>query len=539
MGRSNRTFPLAILAVPLLAACQQPSVGKTDVVQSQPLSQSLPVKNGDTALGRQALVSGDLAVAKTAFSAALRKDPSDAQAALGLAEAHLALNEIQAARQIFQALATKAPSLSARVNQGLGLIALRLGRSDQAVGLLGKSVQQDDSLWRAWLGLGQAHDRLKQPSAARRAFNAAERVAPVRAPVLNDLGMSYVSQKQPQKALEFFERALSLDPGYEIARANIRIANAMTGRYEDAISGASQTQLPDVLNNVGYIAILNKDFEVADQYLRRAIDLSAVYHKAAIANLDLLVRMSGGGAPARQTAAAEVAEDAQVVLAPATSNSAPQTVNPKIETTDTRRADTPPDAVARAATREASSAEELAALASPVVTSTRQNPRRDETQQMKAPTRDRAFRWEQTPSTPKKQPQSKNAVPITLAEEQPARRSERTFKWDQREDEIPIETADVTATEPVKEARLENLDRRFKWEESSVPISEQPILSDNIPTEALPESTEPTESRSIETKELRAPLLVDGLGSASPSNQKGMTILPPSNRGNSLERKSN
>ncbi|MEM7059410.1 MAG: tetratricopeptide repeat protein [Pseudomonadota bacterium] len=536
MGRRNRTFPFAILALPFLAACQQPPGGATGAVQTKPLGTALPENSGDTALGRQALASGDLTVAKTAFGAALRKDPSDAQAALGLAEAHLALQEMQAARQIFQAVADKAPELSARVNQGLGLIALRSGRADQAVGLLGKSVQQDDSLWRAWLGLGQAHDRLKQSSAARRAFAAAERVAPARAPVLNDLGMSYVSQKQPERALEFFERALAMDPGYEIARGNIRIAKAMNGQYEEAISGAPSTQMPDVLNNVGYIAILNKDFDVADRYLRRAIDLSAVYHKAAVANLDLLARMADSAGSPRKTAEAEIAEDTQVVLSPAAADPQPP-VTPAPETADIAYDDRGADAVAKAATQQATSAEQLAALTSPTVTPI-QAPVAGQAigTADSATSAERVFKWEQSApiALERIEPLAITATQVTKPPQQP---KDRKFNWATPPEDVAIETADVRpADTPVKAAQPK--DRNFRWEDPSDPVPSIQANQFRPEPKPAPAAERPAEP-AVRATELRAPLLVDGLGTLEGPKGQVKTVLPPSQLSQNLNRRFN
>lgn len=521
MGRRYRTLPVALAALPLLAACQQPPGTPLDLAPGQPQAPVADARsNADTLTGQRALAAGDLGTAKSAFSAALTKDPSDARAALGLAEAHLAANEVQAARQIYQTLATRVPSLSAEVNQGLGLIALRTGRTDQAVSLLGKSVQQNDGLWRAWLGLGQAHDRLDQPSAARRAFAAAERVAPVRAAVLNDLGMSYIGQKQPQRALEFFERALAMDPGYEIARGNVRIAKAMTRQYEDAISGAPQTQLPDVLNNVGYIAILNQDFQVADRYLRRAIDLSPVYHKAAVANLDLLARMASAQAP-RKTAEADIANDAQIVLAPATPQ--PDRAAPtQIETADLPTQ----DKVARAANRQ-SREEDANLFDAPVVerletAETRADPRFNwedapvKTASKPAPPKqvpapDRTFKWEgPIAAEPEK--------PVGQAKAAPEPRStDRTFNWDGPARDQDIETVDLP---PVTRQPEQVSDKReFKWE-----TPDNPVAIRTAPADAVAPKTD---RQPIETTELRAPLLVDGLAGETGTDRQPTTVLPP------------
>ncbi|MFK7944641.1 MAG: hypothetical protein AB8B85_17280, partial [Paracoccaceae bacterium] len=58
---------------------------------------------------------------------------------------------------------------------------------------------------------------------------------------------------------------------------------------------APAEELPDALNNVGYIAVVNGDFAVADQYLRRAMEISPTYHEAAAANLNLLAHAQTSG----------------------------------------------------------------------------------------------------------------------------------------------------------------------------------------------------------------------------------------------------
>jgi len=256
----------------------------------------------DVLTGERALAADDLALAKRAFDLAVRKRPDDGRALVGLAETVLRLGDIDAARRIFGSIAGNPPGIEARLLQGRGLIALAEQDAARAVTFLGTAVQRDKTLWRAWLALGQAHDQLGQPDAARRAYAAAENNAPARAPVYNDIGMSFLRQDRPIEAVRYFERALAVDPGYERARGNLRIARAMTGAYEDAIAGATKAQMPDVLNNVGYVAIMMGDFEVADRYLRRAVEESPVYHEAAVANLDLLARVSAGTAtvPRRQ-----------------------------------------------------------------------------------------------------------------------------------------------------------------------------------------------------------------------------------------------
>ncbi len=267
----------------------------------------------ELARGQQALASGDLSSAQAAFTAALRGSPNDPEPALGLAETYLALGDLKTAQRLFDLVASSSSGPDeGRLLQGRGLVALGQGQTDEAVRLLEQSVDRSPGLWRAWAALGRAYGRQGKSHQARTAFARAEDAAPVRAVVINDIGMLHLEEKEPAAALEAFQRALAIDPANATAGANARIARAMLGDYDAAVSGARPDELPDVLNNVGYIAIVNGDFEVADRLLRRAIEISPVYHEAASANLDLLAQamrgvpvlaLAGEGVPAPEGAA--------------------------------------------------------------------------------------------------------------------------------------------------------------------------------------------------------------------------------------------
>ncbi len=299
-----------------LGACEATTVADAPE-ETAPIVDRSPRVAGEIARGRQALAAGDYPTAQAAFTAALRGSPNDPDPAIGLAETYLAVGDLETAGRLFDIVAgAEADAGDPRLLQGRGLVALGQGRTDEAMGLLEQAVDRDPSLWRAWAALGRAHGRQGNSRRSRAAFDRAEDAAPSPAVVMNDMGMLNLEQNDPAAALEAFQRALAVDPGNAIASANARIARAMLGDYDAAISGARPGELPDVLNNVGYIAVVNGDFDTADRLLRRAVEVSPAYHEAAIANLDLLAQarkgvpvlaLAGpGGAASRSTAGAEL-----------------------------------------------------------------------------------------------------------------------------------------------------------------------------------------------------------------------------------------
>lgn len=286
---------LVAAGLSVLAACQsRGDIGTAERPSGQISGARLPLGGDPIARGRQALAAGRYVTARNAYTAALKADPDSADASIGLGEAYLALGDAAKAARCFEIAASASGRDDPRVLQGMGLVALYQGRTEDAVSLLRRAVGRDPSAWHAWVGLGRAYAEERRQEEARAAFARAGDVAPRRAEVLNDLGMSYLTQNDPKRALTQFEQALSLDPGLAVARANARIARAMLGEYDVAVSGATPEELPDVLNNAGYAAILRGDYEVADRLLRRALAISPVYHEAASANLDLLAEAMRG-----------------------------------------------------------------------------------------------------------------------------------------------------------------------------------------------------------------------------------------------------
>ncbi len=278
-----------------LGACGAVTAPATPPQPTALVIERSPRVASEIARGRQALAAGDLQAAQSAFTSALRGSPNDPEPALGLAETYLALGDLETAGRLFGVVAsTEGGAGDARLLQGRGLVALGQGRTDAAIGFLEQSVERDPDHWRAWAGLGRAYARQGKSRQARTAFDRAEAVAPSPAVVINDLGMLNLEENDPAAALEAFQRALAVDPGNATASANARISRAMLGDYEAAVSGARPEELPDVLNNVGYIAVTNGDFDVADRLLRRAVAISPIYHEAATANLDLLAQAMKG-----------------------------------------------------------------------------------------------------------------------------------------------------------------------------------------------------------------------------------------------------
>lgn len=240
--------------------------------------------------GEAALAAESFKEAEASFQEVLTIDTMNTRAGFGLAETYYEIEEYNRALRLYEGVVknTSDNDLLARSELGIGLIKFIESELDLGEKHLKRAVVKKPSLWRAWLGLARIHEQKGNSDAARKAYKMAEKHGAEHAVVHNNVGMWHLSSRNTKAAETSFNRALEIDPNLKEASSNIRLVHATDQEYEKAIAGASEEDLPAVLNNVGYIAILNKDFRVAEKYLNQAIALSPFYNTAAIANLQLL-----------------------------------------------------------------------------------------------------------------------------------------------------------------------------------------------------------------------------------------------------------
>jgi Tfp pilus assembly protein PilF len=246
--------------------------------------------------GRAALAAGDYARAELALGEALRRDPGQAEAQLGMAEVALGRGQPSQAEQAFARLVATAqtPSLRARALEGRGLALLQLQRLPEAREALLAATAAEPNLSRAWDGLGQIHDRAQDFDAAHAAYDRALVLRPNWPSALNNLGVSLLRSGNAKGAEQRFAQALALQPSLQAADMNLRLARAAQGRYAEAVAGITGKRRADVLNNIGYVAMLRGDEAEARRLLQEALSASPSLHRPAKANLEFLNGLQHG-----------------------------------------------------------------------------------------------------------------------------------------------------------------------------------------------------------------------------------------------------
>jgi Flp pilus assembly protein TadD len=294
MGRMSTYKALAALFLMVqLGACATSNTPATTGL-NQRTEKALPpdrlVEIGNGLLERE-----QYREAARAFGDVLGKQPDYVGAKLGMAESLLGMGELQQAYATFTAL-SEMPEVSVPARQGQGISLLLLGQQDKAQSILLSVVKESPTAWRAWNALGRSYDMSENWELSVQAYNMALEAKPNTPIVLNNFGMSLLSQGRYAESEKQFRDALLTQPDFGVARNNLRFAVAMQGRYRDAFVGVARTDMPTVLNNVGYAALLRGEKERAEAYFQRAIETSPHFYEQAYNNLQ---RAKGSGVDAK------------------------------------------------------------------------------------------------------------------------------------------------------------------------------------------------------------------------------------------------
>jgi Flp pilus assembly protein TadD len=276
-----------LLALPLLGAC-----ATTDRAAPRAEVVAEPVTPEMLANAQATLAAGRVSDALQRYQQIVALDPKNGEGQLGLGESYLALRQTSAAVDAFEAVIDR-PEQRTRALLGLGLAALAQGQSVDAKAMLTEVVAADPMSWRAWNALGLIADTERRWDDAREAYEKALATTTLPALIHNNLGFSLLLQKRHAPAAEEFRAALQLEPRLDAARNNLRLALAWQGRYAEALAAAPREAKPSVLNNVGYVAMMRRDYAAAQSYFSQAMEQSPSYYATAAQNLLQLKAVTG------------------------------------------------------------------------------------------------------------------------------------------------------------------------------------------------------------------------------------------------------
>jgi Flp pilus assembly protein TadD/peroxiredoxin len=176
---------------------------------------------------------------ETAFQLALKDDPSNAEAVYGLGSVYLKEEKNTEARACFERtvkLKTDYPKTLTNAWNNLGLLAVREGKTSEAISYFQEALRLDPTHVVALNNLGSAYRQLKDWDQARTILERAVKVKPDDPEANYGLAMVFAQTDNNEQAYEFLRKALQFRPAYPEALNNLGILYLRTQRPDDAVA---------------------------------------------------------------------------------------------------------------------------------------------------------------------------------------------------------------------------------------------------------------------------------------------------------------
>jgi len=250
------------------------------------------VKSAQDARGRadKALTEGDVDLALYFYLEAVKLDSQDSDSYYKIAVINERKGNSNLAARAYAEVVQLDPD-NALALQGLGVAYFEAHEIDSAQALLERAVAADDSLWRAHNVLGVIADTSGQYDVAAEHYSAALSAHPDTASILNNRGYSKYLAGNFDGAEEDFNAAIAADSGYDRAWHNLGLLYARQRKYGFALRALSKVTSDYVAaNDVGYIAMLDGDYDAAETLFAEATRLSPRYYETAEENAEELRR---------------------------------------------------------------------------------------------------------------------------------------------------------------------------------------------------------------------------------------------------------
>lgn len=246
------------------------------------------------ALGHQHWQEGNPELAIQQFETAQSLAPSlEIERAIGLAS--IDAHRFTKARRHLTAL--KDPE-DLEVQQGLAIALLKTGEYAEAKQRFLHVFAKDPRRVKTLNYLGVLADLAGDHQNAEQYYLSALSLAPDHPGVLNNYGYSLLQRQAYQEAEQRLQSALALSTDIGRINNNLAILYARQCRYQRALDQSLNTlKQTEALNNVGYIALLNRDYDVAIRLFQQSLEESPSYNAKASDNLARAVKAKKSAPP--------------------------------------------------------------------------------------------------------------------------------------------------------------------------------------------------------------------------------------------------
>ncbi len=253
---------------------------------------------------RLAAGNGDYGGAIEKYRATLEGNPGDSMAQLELSSLYLLQGDAEQAEVLLRQVLVRCGA------DATGVLAIERGAERDSVTLtaysadeggeqLGGDVSElvQDSILpancaKAWTDLGMIADIRSDYFTAELYYLEALQAEKNNADIYNNYGYSLMMSRRYIEAEEVLRQGLSLAPRFKRLKNNLALCKAWQKEYNEALQiYSADLEDPEAYNSIGYIAMLNEDYDLAISYFEEAVSLSPTYYLKAAKNLSRAVRL--------------------------------------------------------------------------------------------------------------------------------------------------------------------------------------------------------------------------------------------------------
>jgi tetratricopeptide (TPR) repeat protein len=183
----------------------------------------------------------------------------------------------------------------------LGSVFFERGYPETSEIFFRRALQDDPTSAEALYGLGSVYLQQQKSKEARDSFEGVLKLQPSYPGTIpnawNNLGILSAQEGDAAAAIEFFQRALQIDPAHLIALLNLGNAYRQRKEWEEAKKALQRAfdvgpDDPEVAYSLGMVCAQLEESDRAYEYLKRAVSLRPVYPEA-LNNLGVLYLRTG------------------------------------------------------------------------------------------------------------------------------------------------------------------------------------------------------------------------------------------------------
>lgn len=235
--------------------------------------------------GREYELAGKNLLAYNSYAKALALDPELISLRLRMGEVLLKEMHNRRALGEFHLVLEKHPD-QPRANLGAGIAYFRSEDYDNAAVHFTKALEADKELDQAHTYMGMIHNYKRRFPEAAESFHNAALIKPGSHENFNNLGLTYYLSGQYKKAVAAYNEALRLGSPKQRTCNNLAMALYRLGfRAESLEAFKCAGDEAAAYNNFAYLHFLDGEYDTAEAYFRKAIEVNPIFYLRAHENL--------------------------------------------------------------------------------------------------------------------------------------------------------------------------------------------------------------------------------------------------------------